>query len=50
MHCPDCGFTGIRAEFTFGSKETGWNHFKCPKCSMLGTKKDFTPRTKEAES
>ena len=49
MLCPDCGFEGIRAEFTYHSQKKGWNHFMCPRCGKPGNKDTFTPRKKEAE-
>jgi len=49
MQCSDCGFEGIRAEFTIYTQEKGWNHFGCPRCGKTGDKDTFTPRKKEAE-
>ena len=49
MRCPECGFVGIRAEFSTSTPNKYWNHFKCPKCGRAGNKDTFTPEKQEAE-
>jgi len=49
MRCPECGFVGIRAEFSVYSQEKGWNNFICPECGKTGDKNTFTPEKQEAE-
>jgi len=48
MRCPECGFVGIRAEFSGLSQKKGWNHFICPECGKTGDKDTFTPEKQEA--